>query len=73
MKQDQELSELGMCRFIDSQDRRCSKRFSLGRLGEVFSFCVNNHDGCSIYHQIWEEQNSACAELTISGEPVAAF
>jgi hypothetical protein len=73
MNQENESSDAGLCRFIDSQDRRCSNRFSLGRLGEVFSLCVNNHDACSVYQQIWEEENSVCAQLTIAGEPVGAF
>ena len=71
--QDHHGSDVSMCRFIDSQDRRCSKRFSLGRIREVFSFCVNDHQACPIFQQKMDDHEPASAELTIYGEPVGAI
>jgi len=65
--------DVAMCRFIDCQDRRCSNRFSLGKINEVFSFCINDHLSCPIFHQKMDETHPDSAELTIYGEPVAAF
>ncbi len=51
----------GPCPFINRNDSRCAARFTLGRLGEAFRLCVNDHHDCHVYDQIEREQDRLAA------------
>jgi hypothetical protein len=44
------------CPFIDEDDPRCAKQFTLGRLGHAFGFCFGVYAGCSIHAQLLEQR-----------------
>ena len=47
----------GSCPFIDRDDRRCATQFSIRRLHQAFSLCLNNHPACPVYQQLaWEQR-----------------
>lgn len=43
------------CPFMDCGDSRCSRHFSLGRLDEAFTICLNGFSTCETYYQLRDE------------------
>lgn len=43
------------CPFMDAGDARCARHFSLGRLSEAFSLCLNGYHTCETYYQLRTE------------------
>lgn len=40
------------CPFFNLNDHRCSSRFTLERMAEVFQFCLGEHRRCEVYHEL---------------------
>ncbi|MDX1682394.1 MAG: hypothetical protein R3336_04670 [Phycisphaeraceae bacterium] len=54
------------CPYINLDDARCARHFTLGRLERAFSVCVGAYRECPIHDEIREQQ----ARLTIRGRTV---
>ena len=56
------------CPFIDEDDVRCARHFSLSRLEQAFHVCANGgHGSCPIYQQmLGEQQRRETSRLTIA-------
>ncbi len=59
------------CPFIDRDDHRCARHFSLHRIDEAFDVCVNRFLACPTYYRLLREQNLVTT-LTLNGQPFAA-
>ena len=59
-----------VCPFIDLNDPRCAKHFTLSRLEEAFSLCFGNHHDCSVYHRLATQQATFIG-ITIAGKQAA--
>ena len=71
-------SEPLVCPFIDLNDSRCAKHFSLTRMDEAFEVCLRRHRRCVTYHQILRERDGErqptviIGAITLEGCAVAA-
>ncbi len=59
------------CPFIEQDDHRCARHFSLGRINEAFDVCMNRYLACPTYYRLLREQNLVTT-LTLNGQPYAA-
>jgi hypothetical protein len=50
------MSECGHCPFLNRSDARCSKNFSLDRLGEAYEFCFGQFAACTVYREMLVER-----------------
>ena len=48
-----------VCPFFNSCEPRCSEKFTLERMSEVFRLCLGDHRPCEVFQ-----------ELTVNGLPV---
>ncbi|MDB5302347.1 MAG: hypothetical protein JWO87_4010 [Phycisphaerales bacterium] len=70
------MSECGHCPFLNRSDARCSKNFSLDRLGEAYEFCFGQFAACTVYRELLverrlrrqEEAGRSGAERTFVGD-----
>jgi len=62
-------NDLVPCPFLDLDDPRCARHFSLGRMEEAFDTCFGRHQCCATYYRIQAEQR-AHIRLTLFGEPI---
>ena len=44
------------CPFINQDDDRCAKHFTLGRIDDALSVCLHQYKPCPTYHQILIER-----------------
>jgi hypothetical protein len=50
------MSECGHCPFLNRSDARCSKNFSLDRLGEAYEYCFGQFAACTVYRELLVER-----------------
>lgn len=56
------------CPYVDRNDARCGRMFSLGQIDRVFALCMDGYRRCPIFHVLTREDrinesgiDSACA------------
>ena len=54
-----ESKESCVCPYFNSNEARCSERFTLERMAEVFRLCLGDHHPCEVYQ-----------DLTLNGQPI---
>ena len=52
------------CPFMNLNDPRCARHFSLSRLNEAFTICLNGYTDCPTYYQIRVEHAHGLAAIT---------
>ena len=40
------------CPHMDLNDHRCTSRFALGEVEQLFTYCCGGFHGCALYHRI---------------------
>ena len=56
-----------ICPFLDANDARCSPRFSLQKLGDMFELCAGGGQcRCVMYHRLRMEQEQGPLVNTVS-------
>ena len=60
------------CPHINLDDARCARHFSLSRLSEAFTICLNGYKTCPTYYQIRMEHAGAPDAITTQGRQTAA-
>jgi len=55
------------CPHIDRNDPRCTSRFALGEVEQMFAFCCGGFHGCAMFHRLNLEQRFA--SVTKPGQP----
>lgn len=62
------------CPFIDRNDPRCAHRFSLNRMNQAFTVCLNEYRTCPMYRQLSREREAPRDPqpytLTLEGRPL---
>lgn len=69
------------CPFLNRNDSRCAKHFSVNRLQHAFDHCFNDYGGCPSYREMLNERNGRGAEgsspavvtITIHGRHASNF
>ena len=60
------------CPHMNMNDPRCARHFSLSRLSEAFTICLNGYEDCPTYYQIrMEHAHGPDAITTPSLRPAA--
>ena len=54
------------CPFIDLNDPRCDRHFTLSRIADAFGLCLGNYQSCPIYHTLSAETQPI--PITLSGK-----
>jgi hypothetical protein len=55
------------CPHIDRNDPRCTSRFALGEVEQMFAFCCSGFHGCAMFHRLNMERRFAAT--TKPGQP----
>jgi len=50
--------EPAVCPFIDLNDARCARHFTLSHLGEAFELCLRRHANCVTFYRILGERRA---------------
>lgn len=61
---------LNACPFIDADDLRCDRRFSLMHLSEALGVCVDGYRSCPTYWRLMREHPTRLTHLTAHGQPL---
>jgi len=66
------------CPFLERDDPRCARRFTLSHLEEAFDYCLSRYTECPSYHQLQQEAPGGEPEslpqpITIFGRRVERF
>ncbi len=69
MEETSQLSDSGICPYLDSSDIRCEEYLSLRHLPDAFEHCICNCVSCPVFLQITNEQSNRKE----SGEPITAY
>lgn len=58
-------TEPRVCPFIDLNDSRCARHFTLTRLGEAFELCLKRHSNCVTFYHILRERRQGAGALNV--------
>ena len=59
------------CPYLEQNDCRCSNRFALGRLDQMFDICLGpGMAGCFMYHRLKQEESRAGTSVTSPAPPL---
>ncbi len=70
MAMDTSDRELFGCPFMNHNDPRCARQFSLGRLGEAFRVCVNGYEQCTIHQRMQDEHARRTPAVRYEGQTI---
>jgi len=57
------------CPFIDLNDPRCDRHFTLSRIEDAFGLCLGNYHNCPTYHRLTVETRPL--RITVSAKVAA--
>ena len=64
-------AEPGLCPFIDTNDPRCARRFTLGRIEQAFRVCLQEgHSQCVVHQQLAGQRTHEPITITVAGRPI---